>query len=1005
MPHTVDPIGIFQVDSNDITASVSWDGVVFLGLSDGTIQVYSVGGLPVPFSNTSESKKSNSISPTNSKSQIRESSLPNLEDSFKLLRSTKISDRAVTELEMLPTTGLLVAYTNGSVILVRADNLKVENIISNSTTFAVFSKRANDDHGLESGRHAHYRDDMSLATVPFVEETDSSESELSPEEYDMAYLSVVKKKTLVVYKWKDSSFVEKTEYTTTDRISSLIFLDPSKLIAASSTGLTYIQLSSSPVQSSLPVPHLFEAKTNSSSLKSYFKSSSQDDQPQLLRIAEGELLAKRKNLGIKIIEEEKWPEKSNNDTRKTILQHHLLTESKPFNWTQPSGTIYYWFPYLLVFSDQILEVRNMDTGELSESLSLWGTVSSVTISETQDTHHLLVSLGRKILVLSNVPYMDQLRELECLGHLDDALALAIKLPSKEFTLINKDTDPRQLKFLKIRSYQVERAKLLFEKGDTDAAIQLFVDYMAPPDLVINLLPSEVRTMLEKGPEKLGDPLFPTSIPQAAEGDYSQKNDASLKRNRKLNALVSSLLPFLADSRRKISRLLDPRFETFELRGVIISPTIYNLHAHDGNDNLPLDKMLELTDTTLFLCYLFINPRMIGPLLRVHNHCTISTVERHLTRLKLWGELVDFYYGHSYHEKALELLHSLGTKDDDSPFSGPESTLNYLKRLNNDNIDLIFKFSGWPISLNVNYGSEIFMGDSLESESLNRTSVVNFLSSLQLDQKSDSDLLMSYLRHIIFVHGDKTRKFHLALLKCYLEAMEDSSNHETFDRIYALCAIFLSTSKSYDPKQALKMLESTSERVKTNENKLLKLKMYPLRLLEMHDDVLELLVFKIEDYDSALAYCAELYDEDKSLGTKWLESLLFKYLDPPSNRTRNMKKALEMLSSHGSMLSLTRVLSHLPDDTSVADIDFFLLTQLRETETQVEKSRMVQALLKVDVIKNQQSEKLLRSRNVIIRESSICPLCGKKLGHSVLSVAPDMGGVVHYGCRVKNTAQA
>ena len=70
-----------------------------------------------------------------------------------------------------------------------------------------------------------------------------------------------------------------------------------------------------------------------------------------------------------------------------------------------------------------------------------------------------------------------------------------------------------------------------------------------------------------------------------------------------------------------------------------------------------------------------------------------------------------------------------------------------------------------------------------------------------------------------------------------------------------------------------------------------------------------------------------------------------------------------------------------------------------------KSRTMQALAKVELIKHQHNLLSMRSKLVVVDSTTRCGWCGKGLGGSVIGIVPNFhksvssGMVIHYGCIV------
>ena len=79
-------------------------------------------------------------------------------------------------------------------------------------------------------------------------------------------------------------------------------------------------------------------------------------------------------------------------------------------------------------------------------------------------------------------------------------------------------------------------------------------------------------------------------------------------------------------------------------------------------------------------------------------------------------------GKGLHRQALQLLQSLGQKEEDpteadtisvssmsisESLQGPEHTILYLQKLKGEDIDIIFEFAKWPLQENEQLAMEVF----------------------------------------------------------------------------------------------------------------------------------------------------------------------------------------------------------------------------------------------------------------------------------------------------------
>ncbi len=167
--------------------------------------------------------------------------------------------------------------------------------------------------------------------------------------------------------------------------------------------------------------------------------------------------------------------------------------------------------------------------------------------------------------------------------------------------------------------------------------------------------------------------------------------------------------------------------------------------------------------------MFASPSLAGPLFRLDNFCDPDVVGEKLLETGRYNDLVDFYFGKKLHRKALELLKKFGQADEKDEIApqlhGPHRTVAYLQNLPPELIDLILEFIDWPLKQDPDLGMEVFLADSENAETLPRLPVLEFL------QRTDKELALKYLEHIIHELNDTTTEFHQRLVNMYLEGLQ------------------------------------------------------------------------------------------------------------------------------------------------------------------------------------------------------------------------------------------
>ena len=314
--------------------------------------------------------------------------------------------------------------------------------------------------------------------------------------------------------------------------------------------------------------------------------------------------------------------------------------------------------------------------------------------------------------------------------------------------------------------------------------------------------------------------------------------------------LPELIKFLTDRRAMLSKLSKQDQEAYY--GAAPTAPGATARVRDGGRTPSSDaasppaqatplELSQIIDTTLLKAYLITNSALVGPLVRLENQCNIeesvSLLKSYKVRptspharlvdeanMRAWpcfagnqryNELVEFYYGKSRHEDALQLLaqyvgpakrvaccwtrersratcpparltpdppvavypHPLVAahphpprfgKAPDSPLSGVGPTVAYLRRLPAQYFSFVLKYSQWVLEKDAEEGLKIFISDDAASEEYPRGEVVAHL------QKYAPSLRIQYLEYIIF-HKDPKRQekstaLHNMLVTYYVDAV-------------------------------------------------------------------------------------------------------------------------------------------------------------------------------------------------------------------------------------------
>lgn len=780
------------------------------------------------------------------------------------------------------------------------------------------------------------------------------------------------------------------EFTIPHSSSEIEFLDGETLLAATGFGAYSILIAKTPVITPLLLPIQlagFAALVLRTGPKFH-----------LVRLCDGNLIVSSDTVAVRV------------SSKGDIV-------GKPIEWEKEPRNIVLLFPYLVTCTDTELKLHDLTSGKTLHTFtfpkSLLGVVSDLL------NGLLFLHTSAKSWAFKLEPYVYQLNVLEKQGMLREAIHLT--------SFLLEDALPDKVS--RMRQLQVKRATILFQKGlETSPKLledlmALFLSFLAPPQAVLSLFPSFIYEHSYLGSQsklssiKIEDLLGedgsrPASrSSESTEANLPSPSAITRKKRIKLLKALQSLLPYLADTRRKIMRML--QFERECSAGGESSYTDLNLYWR--NQILPLDvfgdlqELAVLVDTVLFRCYAMIAPALIGPLFRLPNFCDVKVVE-HILRGKgplgehMYKELIDFYYGRCLHRQALELLKELSmgeekrllrsssvnsedkvSHDENLPilvsssfrqlcasdFKGVDATVSYLKRLGPEESSLILEFAEWVLEKDKDAGVNIFMADLSESEMLDPECVVKFL------EKEDVGI-EGYIEHVLSMGVERPK-----LGTKYVEALLKSGT-DSHDKLVR----FFKENHEYEPHTCLRMVEDSPD------NKYLCTFIY--KRLQEHAKVFDLLA-DLKLYDEAEEYCEYIRNEEKESAQKWLHYYLKKLLEKGA-----VDPSLKLIVAHGLGMSVSYILEMMPLDISISKLLEILIGLMDRQMLLLVRSRMEVGLGKVELVRQQEALVTAQARHIVVDLGSRCGHCGKKLsGNVVLGVVhnEEVGGdeLYHYGC--------
>lgn len=316
---------------------------------------------------------------------------------------------------------------------------------------------------------------------------------------------------------------------------------------------------------------------------------------------------------------------------------------------------------------------------------------------------------------------------------------------------------------------------------------------------------------------------------STDGKSADENGEVLLEGKDLKEAVLELRGFLAGTRARLQRVLDPvtgklkhkpsaqpgqtdSGSSEEALRALMSTTAGGRPESDDELEKQLRETFRVVDTCLFRAYMFSAPTLASSLFRIPNFCDPEVVNEKLLEHDRYNELVDFFYGKRLHRQALELLRKFGKgdkPDERAPgLHGPARTVGYLQNLPPEMIDLILEFSEWTLRRSPDLAMEVFLGDTENAETLPRERVVRFLGAI------DPRLEVRYLEHIIGELNDLTPDFHNLLVELLVQQLRksegDAERDEAWRAQMGRLVKFLKESGQYSLGRAFSLLKGDGE---------------------------------------------------------------------------------------------------------------------------------------------------------------------------------------------------
>lgn len=839
-------------------------------------------------------------------------------------KSTINTKRRLLSTQFIPNLQLLMVISDSRVEFWNSIDLKPSDLSFSGkiTSFKVWSNSDysfddinNDQLSLEFNDPNVSSDSISLATIIHDEDQDT---QIISDVDTINLVSLICENQIVIFKWINGKFNDKYSIHLSN-ISHLMFLNQFELHLISNNNindLITINLQSQqvhhkdisqldpPVQSqgffsfhSNPIIDLLKFKSNLIILKSH----------QII-----------KSLNFQLIDEYQISDK---------LKFHSIIS-----------------PFLVLVFDNKIDILSLISFTVIQSIK-FTKLNPISISTNLATDSIQILTPTKILNLQMQKIWDLLDSLSNSKLFDEAIDLTLNLSLSKFKS-TQNFSSSELKFIKIRKYQLLKAQSLMVKGDFNDAINLFIEYLAPPDLVFKTLPLNIRDIMELKSE--------SEVP----------NELTTETKDTLYQLIN----FLNDSKRKLLRLIDKSNEiNFKWKNLQISLLIYKF---DNPDFKILDNLIKI-DNYLFNCYLILNPKVINSFLRQKNYCSIELVEEKCIEFNYTPQLLEFYFNRGQTEKLIDSLIKLNDSD---------LKINYFKKMiintPKKNLDLIL--SNVSDILNEESFIEIFQNPSIDYNQDDITKILNFLTS----RENLSNLLIPFLEFIIF---DQQIINSNLINTLFIEYFKDvDSNFEKIQSLYKM--------GNYNATNLIKTLRGI---INGQSESIKRLQIEPLLKLGKYDEILEILVLNLNDINGAIDFSLRvkiLKNESLSKG------LIFKILDLLLTKNDELSIIKHLLQNPSlQFVDFEEILDKLPNRMTSNFLKEFLILNLKNLNEKNKNLIIRNENLKIKLINLNFKKVKYEKESNKVSQNSKCKKCGLKFNKSEMLCFKPNNDIIHYGC--------
>jgi len=345
-------------------------------------------------------------------------------------------------------------------------------------------------------------------------------------------------------------------------------------------------------------------------------------------------------------------------------------------------------------------------------------------------------------------------------------------------------------------------------------------------------------------------------------------------------------------------------------------------------------------------------------------------------------------------KALQLWADLGSgKYSETDCDGIEETIHFLSKSldEEEGRDLLWKFSSWVLRIAPHQGVRIFT--TRKSSNLNVEDVIAHLR--HYETTGTSDLVLIYL---LFLGQDENERGHdVEIAREFVKLLSvNESFRERFMKFLERPVTLRGVSLAKDGKKEAEATLILRELDMIDANGFLHERVHLNAKLSRHGESLNILIGKLKDPRLAEKYCMDYYEEEskqEDSANPFLE-LVCIYLRPEHAKDL-LDESLRILKVHGEKIDPSLVISKLPAEMPLKDIEGYLATMFQAHGRELAKLRIKKGLLSAHNIKTRSFLTKKQQRNFVVTSDTLCRTCKRPIGAQPFQLDPSQSYLTHF----------